>query len=105
MPAVALCIAAGRADPDQPGSELPIAAIQLHPGAVIDLAALSTAVAALPEYARPRRIRLVDELPLTDGFRPIKRVIRDLDTSDGPSVLAWDTRTQRYLATALSRSA
>ncbi len=100
VPEVALCIAAGRADPDHAGFELPIAAIQLH--GEIDLAALSAAVATLPEYARPRRIRFVDELPLTDGFRPIKRAIRELDFGDGRDVVAWDTRTQRYLATAQS---
>ncbi len=97
---VALCIAAGRADPETPGIEVPIAAIQLQPGSPLDIAALSAAVATLPEYARPRRVRIVDALPMTDGFRPIKRSIRDLDLSDGPDVLAWDSLVQRYAISA-----
>jgi acyl-CoA synthetase (AMP-forming)/AMP-acid ligase II len=95
---LALCIAAGRPDPDDPGHDYPVAAIQLH--GELDLDALSAAARTLPEYARPRRIRLVDELPLTDGFRPIKRGVRDLDMSPGPNVLAWDPRAQRYEVTA-----
>jgi len=102
---VALCIAAGRADPDAPGIEVPIAAVQLQPGSSLDLAALSAAVVTLPEYARPRRVRIVDELPMTDGFRPIKRSIRDLDLSDGPDVLAWDSLAQRYTVSALGQVA
>ena len=98
-------IAAGRNDPETDGIEIPIAAVQLQPGSSLDLAALSAAVATLPEYARPRRVRIVDELPMTDGFRPIKRSIRDLDLSDGPDVLAWDSLAQRYTVTALGQVA
>ncbi len=98
-PGVALCVAAGQSDPEHPGHELPIVAVQLHAGATLDLAGISAAVTKLPEYARPRRLRVVDAIPLTDGFRPIKRAIGDLDTSDGPNVYAWDTRAQRYVTT------
>ncbi|MBA3458706.1 MAG: alpha/beta fold hydrolase [Deltaproteobacteria bacterium] len=107
-PGVALCIAAGQRDPADPKIETPIAALQLQPGVSIEphLASISAAVAALPEYGRPRRIRVVDSLPLTDGFRPIKRGIRDLDVSDGPGVYAWDARAQQYRPTdASARSA
>jgi len=99
VPGVALCIAAGHADPEQPKIEVPIAAIQLQPNAVLDLAALSAAVATLPEYGRPRRIRVVTNLPMTDGFRPIKRSIRDLDVSDGANVYSWNPHAQNYIAT------
>jgi putative long chain acyl-CoA synthase len=93
-PGIALCIAAGRPDPEHPGAQVPIAAIR--PLAALDLGALSRAVAALPEYARPRRIRVVDDLPMTDGFRPIKRGLADLDAGGGVGVYAWDPLTQRY---------
>ncbi len=107
-PGVALCAASGRRDPDAgnslgpglaPPAQFPVAAIQLHSGAALDLDALSRAVAALPEYARPRRIRLVDALAMTDGYRPIKSALAGLDLSDGPRVLAWDPRAQRYRLT------
>jgi putative long chain acyl-CoA synthase len=94
-PGIALCIAAGRPDPEHAGAQVPIAAIQ--PRAALELDALSRAVAALPEYARPRRIRIVDELPMTDGFRPIKRGLSDLDTESGIGVYRWDALAQRYV--------
>jgi putative long chain acyl-CoA synthase len=107
---VALCAVAGRPDPGAapappgepaaPPAQFPIAAIQLHPGAALDLDALSRAVAALPEHARPRRIRLVDALAMTDGYRPIKQALARLELSDGPHVLAWDPGAQRYQPTA-----
>ncbi|HEU4734393.1 MAG TPA: alpha/beta fold hydrolase [Kofleriaceae bacterium] len=100
VPGVALCMAAGRRDPDDPAHHLPAAAVQLHPGAALDLDALSRAVAGLPEYARPRRLRVVDHIAMTDGFRPIKRAMERLDLDDGPAVYAWDARAQRYLPTA-----
>ncbi len=93
---VALCIAAGKPDPADPGHDLAIAAIQLHPAQRLDLDALSAAVRTLPEYGRPRRIRVVERLPLTDGFRPIKRGLADLDTAGGPELYEWDPRAQRY---------
>ena len=93
-PGVALCIAAGQRASD--GIEAPVAAIQLQHGAPLDLDAVSKAVATLPEYGRPRRIRIVEQLPMTDGFRPIKRGIRDLDISDGANVYSWNAHEQKY---------
>ncbi|HWO18400.1 MAG TPA: AMP-binding protein [Kofleriaceae bacterium] len=73
VPGVALCAVSAAPDPAHPGAAVPIAAVQLHPGATLDAAAVAAAVAALPEHARPRRLYPVSELPLTDGFRVIER--------------------------------
>jgi acyl-CoA synthetase (AMP-forming)/AMP-acid ligase II len=97
---VALAAVAGLPDPGAPGHQAPFAAIALHPGKPLDPDALSRAVAALPDHARPRRIRVVESFPLTDGFRPIKRAIAQLDFADGPDVLAWDPAAQHYRPTA-----
>jgi acyl-CoA synthetase (AMP-forming)/AMP-acid ligase II len=96
-PGVGMCIAVGIAAVDGK-TELPMAAISLAAGAALDLDALSDAVVALPAYARPRRIRVVDSIPMTDGFRPLKRPIaaRGFDTE--PGVLQWDEERQRYQA-------
>jgi putative long chain acyl-CoA synthase len=88
---VASCVAASEPDPDDAKKQVPIAAIQL--ASALDLAAVSAAVATLPEYARPRMLRVVEAIPLTDGFRPIKRVARELAASE---VFSWDAHTQRY---------
>jgi acyl-CoA synthetase (AMP-forming)/AMP-acid ligase II len=93
----ALCVAIGKPDPDDPAVEVPHAAIVLRPGASLDLDALTKAAQSLPEYARPRVVRVVAEIPLTDGFRPIKRAIEQLPFDVG---YAWDPRTQRYAAIA-----
>jgi putative long chain acyl-CoA synthase len=93
---IALCIATSMRDPDDPTVEIPIAAVQLHPATSLDLDALSRAAQALPEYARPRRVRVVEQLPLTDGFRPIKHGLRDLAQAAGPNLYLWNPRAQRY---------
>jgi acyl-CoA synthetase (AMP-forming)/AMP-acid ligase II len=68
---IALCVAAPRPDPEDATAQIPAAAIELHPSTALDLDALVTAVLALPEYARPHFVRVVDKIRLTDGFRPI----------------------------------
>jgi putative long chain acyl-CoA synthase len=107
-PCVALCIAVGIAvGPSAAGGEppsaravqAPVCAIVLQPGAQIDLDALSAAILTLPEDARPRRLRVVPELPLTGGYRPIKRPVRDYDFGDGLLVYRWDARAQRLVPT------
>ncbi|CAN5716219.1 acyl-CoA synthetase [soil metagenome] len=86
-PRIALCIAGTK------NGEI-VAAVQLH--GELDVPALSATIATLPEYARPQRVRIVDAIPLTDGFRPIKRAIAELDFSSG-AVLAWDARMQQLV--------
>lgn len=93
--AVALCIVAAR--PIDLGFEIPIAALQLRPGATIDLAALGTAVKELPEFARPRRVHVVAQLPMTDGYRVIKAGLAELDRTSTTNVYAWDPRDERYI--------
>jgi len=95
-PGVALCAAAPAPDPEHGGKEHAVVAVQLHRTAELDLAALSQAVATLPEYARPRRLAIVDDLPLTDGFRTIKRGIREL-VAGADRAYGWDARTQRFV--------
>ena len=93
-PGVASCVAVGRPDPDAGVPvRYPVAAIMVR--RAVDLEALSAAVAALPEYARPRRMRVVADLPQTDGYRPIKAAVRDLDFGSAEA-LVWDPRTLTY---------
>src|SRR5690606_6250200 len=89
---VTLCVAAGRPDPDGASVQIPIAAVQLRAG-TLDLDSLTAAVKALPEYARPRELRVLDEIPLTDGVRPIKWRAFELPAR---ATYRWNTRAQRY---------
>ncbi len=96
---IALCVATGIADPDDGRVQVPIAAVQLHPGEPLDLDALTAAVRALPEYARPRELRVIDQIPLTDGFRPIKRKAFEQPVRGS---YRWNTRAQMFSADSSS---
>lgn len=104
VPAVLACAAVGVTVTGEPG-EVPAAAFALTAGAALDLAALSAAVATLPEHMRPRRLRRVEGIPMTDGFRPLKKPIQDLGFADGPDVWAWDAATASYRGTARAAAA
>lgn len=94
------CVAVGWIGPGGPGDkEQPAAAVALVAGAELDLAALARAVVALPAHARPVRVRLVDDIAMTDGFRPLKRPIREAGFADDPRVWAWDPAVERYRPT------
>jgi putative long chain acyl-CoA synthase len=106
--AVALCVALGIGD----GASIPVAAITLRtqlsratgisnmPADLETLSALSVAAMTLPDYARPQRLRIVDEIPLTAGFRPLKRTFVDADFADGPRTFDWDPQSSHYVVTA-----
>ncbi|MCB9571290.1 MAG: AMP-binding protein [Kofleriaceae bacterium] len=97
--AVALCIAVGVAGPGGDGHEVPAAALVAADGR-FDLDAIARAVVSLPEHAIPQRLRRVDELPMTEGYRPLKKPVKDLGFADGPDVFAWDPHGRRYRPTA-----
>ena len=102
VPSVFSCVAVGM--PGERG-ELPGAAFALAPGAALDVDALSKAVAVLPEHARPQRLRQVQAIPMTDGFRPLKKPILDLGFGDGPDVWRWDAKTMSYVSTGRAEAA
>jgi putative long chain acyl-CoA synthase len=76
--------------------QVPAAAFVLAPGASLDLGALSEAVLALPEFARPRYLRPVPSIAMTYGFRPLKGPIAALDFRGDDEVLVWDAGSLRY---------
>jgi putative long chain acyl-CoA synthase len=96
VPSVFSCVAVGV--PAERG-EVPMAAFALAPGATLDLAALTAAVGALPAHERPRRLRRVEGIPMSDGFRPLKKPILDLGFGDGPDVWEWDAAAATYHST------
>jgi putative long chain acyl-CoA synthase len=77
VPGVALAVAWG-ARPPGSAHDAVVAAVALAPGATLDRAALDVALAALPAHARPRALRVVSpaDIPLTDGFRPVRERLR-----------------------------
>jgi putative long chain acyl-CoA synthase len=81
--AVRMCIALGIPDGDH---QRAAAAVELAGPADLALSSIAEAIATLPEHARPARLRIVARIPLTDGFRPIKRPIAELGFASGPDV-------------------
>ncbi len=92
---VALCVATGTTDPEDASLQIPIAIVQLHDPdpSNLDLDSLAKATQALPEYARPRELRVVDAIPMTDGYRPIKKKAFEMPAR---AVFRWNPLTQRY---------
>jgi fatty-acyl-CoA synthase len=75
-PAVALVAAVGK--PDSHAGELPIAYVQLHPGATAtEEELISFAAERIPERpAVPKQILFVDKLPLTAVGKPMKHILQ-----------------------------
>jgi putative long chain acyl-CoA synthase len=56
--------------------EVPIAAVRLRRSAVLDADEATRAALALDPASRPRFVRIVERIPMTAGFRPVKEPLR-----------------------------
>jgi acyl-CoA synthetase (AMP-forming)/AMP-acid ligase II len=98
---VTLCIAVGvPAGRGADGVEVPAAAFVVGPNDRLDLGAIAQAVATLPEHAIPRMLRRVDELAMTEGFRPLKKPVKDAGFAPGSDVYLWDPDRKLYRRSA-----
>jgi fatty-acyl-CoA synthase len=72
-------LAAAVGKPDAHAGELPVAYVQLRPGAAADPAALRAfARARIPERAAaPVEVHVLERIPLSDVGKPLKTVLRD----------------------------
>jgi acyl-CoA synthetase (AMP-forming)/AMP-acid ligase II len=77
LPVIARAAVYGMAAPDQEG-ELPVGAVVLREGDTLDLAALARHVERrLDGHARPRFLRILPEIPMSVGYRPLKQKLRE----------------------------
>ncbi len=67
-----LVAAYGVPDPSAPGAQVLVAAVQLREGQSLDTAQLDLALAECEWKTKPRQVVVVSEIPLSDGFRPVK---------------------------------
>lgn len=89
VPEVALAVVYGARDPH--AGEVPVAAVVVRDGAHLRADRLTAALAVLEPRARPRTISVVDQIPMTDGFRPIRG-------APGPGPVGFELRDGRYVA-------
>jgi putative long chain acyl-CoA synthase len=93
--------------PDAEGEEqFTEAAVVLRKGRELEAEMLTRCATHLLEpHARPRVVRVVDEIPLTDGYRPLKGALAAL-SKDKDRVLAtyrYDESEQRYVRVSVLR--
>jgi fatty-acyl-CoA synthase len=81
-PAVQIAAAIGR--PDAHAGELPVAYVQLKPGATVSREELADFVrqAILERAAQPKQIHIVDTMPLTAVGKIFKPALKRMETAD-----------------------
>jgi putative long chain acyl-CoA synthase len=89
LPEVALAAVYGVTLPGE-AADVPAAAVVLRAGAALDGAALHGALAGLPEQARPRFVRVLSTIPMTEGYRLLKAGLRAEGAPDDPRTLLRD---------------
>lgn len=95
---VALAAAYGLKDPGQQEQVL-VAALVLHEGQDIEACRLDEIFAPLADEARPRRVMVVESLPMSDGFRPIKSLLKGKglpSLDDSLQTYAYNPKSARY---------
>ncbi|WP_236604988.1 AMP-binding protein [Sandaracinus amylolyticus] len=98
MPGVRRAAAYGVSLPGIAGEVL-VASLVPSPGVDLDADTLSREIAlALVPARRPRFVRLVDAIPLTDGYRTMKAPLREAGVSmdDRAGTFVYDATTERY---------
>ncbi len=75
LDAVSLAVAYG-VRLDGAGGEIPVVAIALRPGRDLDVAALTRVLESFPPAERPVVVRIVERIPMTPGYRPLKGPLR-----------------------------
>jgi putative long chain acyl-CoA synthase len=73
-----------------------IAAVSARVGHEIRVEDLNAAVRALPPASRPSVIRIVDEIPLTTWYRPLKAPLRDEALPERDNAYAWSDESASY---------
>jgi putative long chain acyl-CoA synthase len=86
LPAVALAAVYGAKLPGEP-AEAPLAAIVLRPTAELDASSLAQALAPMAMESWPRYVRIVDDIPMTEGYRVLKGALRSEALSQGAAFM------------------
>lgn len=92
-------LAVVHASNQEDGQQRPEASIVLRAGRELEADALTRLVSSrLAPNARPAVVRVVEEIALTDGYRPLKGALRaSADDSQAVALYRHDDKAQRYV--------
>ena len=88
-----VCMAAVWSDPEEQGGV--VGALSLMRDTDLDLEELGRSLAELEPSIRPVRLAILDSLPVTGGFRPLKSLARARADQSSAQVL-YDSQADRY---------
>jgi acyl-CoA synthetase (AMP-forming)/AMP-acid ligase II len=91
LPEVQLAVAYGEGEP---GHAEPVATVMSEQP--LDAARITRACGELRAHERPRWVRRVASIPLTEGYRPIKAKLQDEAASEVLDQLRYDPASERY---------
>jgi putative long chain acyl-CoA synthase len=97
-----VCMAAVWPTPGEPGPF--VGALSLQRDAELDLDELGRSLEVLDPSVRPVRLTVLDSLPVTGGFRPLKSLIR-AQADQSTAEVVYDSQADRYRWGAAATSA
>lgn len=93
---------------DRPGHKQTLTATIVVKDGLLDPASFTEdVVSRLPSAKRPRLVRIVRAIPMTDGYRPRKSVLKEQGAGVGPgeTALAYEEKTEKYVPTRAGETA
>jgi len=80
------------------GADRSVAVVVTHDNQGLNLQAWNEFAAGLDPSERPRWLKRVERIPMTDGFRPDKTALESDPLDAGAELFVYDERTQQYQA-------
>ncbi len=81
---------------EEGGFDRPVAVVTTHDDRAIDLEAWNAFAAGLDPSERPRWVKRVERIPMTDGFRPDKAILEGEPLAAAAELFAYDEATRAY---------
>jgi putative long chain acyl-CoA synthase len=87
------------------GHQVPVAVVATRHNRPLDLAAFNSFALELDPSHRPAWVKRVEQIPMTDGFRPDKALLEAGPRAGAAELFAFDSQTQRYAPASIDGSA
>ena len=80
----------------QDGVDLPVAVVVTYGNQGLNLETWNEFAAGLDPIKRPKWVKRVEGIPMTDGFRPDKAALEGTPLDAGAELLVYDPETHTY---------